>query len=101
MGTQTHQLSAEQLLALRNACSCDLSIRGQSDDKVGTEAAIGRIYERIGLPKPIVLWMPNPVQLTEAPFLLQSLASVPHGTQRRTLRRSNVHVPPSDFGWQL
>jgi len=99
------QLSDEEVNLVATACLQSFPRLPQNvatyPSKQETETAITRLYARIGLPAPLFFWMDNPEQLVEAPFLLQSLASVPHGSRRTVLRRSKMHLAPPDLGWQL
>jgi len=98
----TITLSAEQQGVVADACRLAFPDgRAERPDRLSTEEAVSGMYGKIGLPAPTFFWVDNPLQLMQAPFLLQTLASVPHGAQRRTLRRTKCQLPPADLGWQL
>lgn len=65
------------------------------------EAAITRLYAAVGLRRPLFFYADSPLQLMQMAFLLQVVASVPHGSRRKELSRSHISLPPADLSWRL
>jgi hypothetical protein len=95
------RLTEEQRQFIRRASSDAFPGRAEPPACEAGEAAIARLYTAVGLSRPCFFYADNPVELMQIAFLLQSLASVPHGSKRRELRRSRISLPSADLGWRL
>lgn len=94
-------LAEEQRAYIRSLSQRVLVDHAHRKERGENEEAIGRLYNAIGLHKPLFFYADNPRELSLMAFLLQTIASVPHGGRRKKLLQGRVPVPPTDLAWQL
>lgn len=94
-------LAEEQRAYIRGLSQRVLVDHAHRKERGENEEAIGRLYNAIGLRKPLFFYADNPRQLMLMAFLLQTVASVPHGVRRKKLLQGRVPVAPADVAWKL